>query len=235
MSKKIQTNRKVDIGIIVLIFSIIGVVLGFVIWLPHSHIPSNKASNSNIKRIADRDESSIDGSINSNNIWNNYYGKTTSEVVRFAPQFVSVTENMYLLDSGVFADYPSLPTNLAGVFENGKLEMLSLFYQISDGSLCAVKCFDSASCFDQKAMDDISDLSAFYTIQLGISSSDAKELDYDNSGHSDDFTYMKYAFKSGINCVISTCPGKTVSLMCGKKSGDVLYQQIKLLKSSMDF
>lgn len=123
MANNKHNAKKHSIGIIALIIAIICVITLFIMWIPHFHLPSKDIMAS----TSIRDEDSIDGSINSGNIWNNYYGKTPSEVIRFAPKFVSFDENIYLLDSGIIDGYPTLPTNLVGIFEDGELSMLSFF------------------------------------------------------------------------------------------------------------
>lgn len=210
-----------------LLFSIVCVITLFILWFPHFHLPSKDTTAGN----SIRDVESTDGSIKSNNIWSNYYGKTPSEVIRFAPKFVSFDENIYLLDSGSIDEDIDMPTNLAGIFEDGKLEMLSLFYHISDGSICFMKCKNSLSCIDEKALEQITYLSLFYTMKMGLISEDEHELDSDrtesiNDGQTD---YIAIALQSGINCIAPTCPGSTVSIMCGIKDADELYQKAQLI------
>ena len=234
MANNNHNGKKYSFGIIVLLFSIICVITLFILWIPHFHLPSKEiiASNNSI-----RHEDSTDGSINSENIWNDYYGKTPSEVIRFAPKFVSFDENIYLLDSGIIDGYPTLPTNLIGIFEDGKLAMLSLLFHMSDGSVCFMKCRDSLSCIDEKALEQIGALSVLYMHQFGLVSEDEHEIDSDrshaeNTGGGKD--YITFTLQSGINCVAPTCPGSTVSLICGAKDGDSLYKEAKLISMYVD-
>ena len=108
---------------------------------------------------------------------------------------------------------------------------------MTDGSVCFMKCRDSLSCIDEEALESIGLLSILYMHQLGLVSEDENELDSDRS-HAENAgglkDYITFTLQSGINCVAPTCPGSTISLICGAKYGDTLYEETKLICMYVD-
>ena len=229
MKNKTKSDKFSIIFIIVLILFIICAIVLMILWIPNLQLPSKTVRISKDEITYSDDIATVEDSFNSKNLWNYYYGKTASDVIKVAPEFMEIGENMYLLDSGFVNGDENLPTNLVGIFENGKLEMLSLFYHISDGSICGIQCRDDPSCIDGKALEYVAALSAIYIDHLGLLDEDH---DYD---YSENYEYFIDSLNSGINCVAPLCPGVMPSLICGIKDGDELYEQTVIMEINLGY